>query len=226
MQKECIILAGGLGTRLKSISGDTPKPLVTVANRPFIFHILDRLIDEGFQHLILATSYLSNMVESTLGHNYRGVKISYSIEAEPLGTGGAIAQALSVASSENVLVVNGDTYVDISLDAFYKKHIASNKDVTLALINVPDTTRYGRVKMNDDTIESFLEKGESGPGCINGGVYWIKRTALSGFPVKFSFEELYLRMNISMLGGFKCDGYFIDIGIPEDYYRACEHFKI
>ncbi|MGL5485021.1 MAG: sugar phosphate nucleotidyltransferase [Shewanella sp.] len=222
---ECIILVGGMGTRLKAVSGDTPKPLVLVAERPFVYYIMDYLIDHGVNKIIFATSYKSGDFKSTLGTNYRGVEIYYSVENYPLGTGGGIRQAIEFVSGDNVLIFNGDTYATVDINKSFSKHITSGKEVTLSLFHVSDTSRYGRVNVQDDIITNFSEKSISGPGFINSGVYWINKRALDKQPQSFSFESDYLMKNIDKLGCDFFDGYFIDIGIPDDYYVACEKFS-
>ena len=222
---EAIVLAGGLGTRLKSVSGDVPKPLVDVCGKPFLFHVLDNLAAQGFTRAILGVSYRAEVFTEVLGEKYRGMEIEYSIEPEPLGTGGAIAQALGLAREQSVFVLNGDTFVEFLASEMLKTHQSGLAPVSMALVQVEDAARYGRVVLSTaGTVTDFEEKGRAGPGLINAGVYLLER-ALPGLPSgKFSFETEFLQANKSTISGFVVDGYFIDIGIPEDYYRACEYF--
>lgn len=222
---EAIVLAGGLGTRLKSVSGDVPKPLVDVCGKPFLFHVLDNLAAQGFTRAILAVSYRADIFSEVLGEEYRGMAIAYSIEPEPLGTGGAVAQALELAREQSVFVLNGDTFAEFSASKMLKAHQSNQALVSMALAHVENAARYGRVTLSaDGAVIDFEEKGCEGPGLINAGVYLLAR-ALPGLPSgKFSFETEFLQARKSTIFGFVMDGYFIDIGIPDDYYRACEYF--
>jgi len=225
MLTESIILAGGLGTRLKSVSGDVPKPLVEVSGKPFIYYIMDNLINQGITHLILAVSYKSDIFLSEIGEEYKGVKVSYSVEDSPLGTGGAIKQALSFCNSSDVLIVNGDTYLEIDFQALYKSHEETKSFISMALVNMDDVSRYGSVKLKEGKIVGFSEKGESGQGYINGGTYLVSSIHLELPNDAFSFEDTILKGSFSKINPFLCESYFIDIGIPSDYYKACETFK-
>ncbi|MFP1785996.1 nucleotidyltransferase family protein [Lonsdalea quercina] len=224
MLTEAIILAGGLGTRLKDISGDTPKPLVPVSGKPFVYYIMDNLVHQGISHIVFAISYQSDFFIDQIGEVYKGVKISYSVEKKALGTGGAIKQALDLCNSEHVLVTNGDTYVDIDLPVFYENHISFNKSVSIALVNVVDVARYGSVKLSGSDIVGFSEKGRSGSGLINGGMYLINKEKSSLNSGAYSFEDVFLKQKYPLINPFICNGFFIDIGIPSDYFKACEVF--
>lgn len=226
MISEAIILAGGLGTRLKSISGDIPKPLVEVGGKPFLFHVMDQLIDQGVIHIVLAISYRSDFVMAMIGTSYRSCKITYSVEKSPMGTGGAVAVALKYCVSDKVLVVNGDTYMEVNLSDFEAVHLEAGYSTSICVIEVEDTTRYGRVVCQGNSVINFTEKGVASAGLINGGAYLIDRLKVE-FPHKaFSMEEDYLKPNVGGLGCYVCKGYFIDIGIPEDYLRACSYFAL
>lgn len=223
MLTEAIILVGGLGTRLKSVSGNTPKPMVDVAGKPFLYHILDKLDDSGIKHVVLAVGFRYEDVMSDIGNKYKSLDISYSVEEELLGTGGAIAQSLSFCKTNNVLVLNGDTYVDLNIREFYDIYISSGSDISMALVTIEDTSRYGCVIVKNGYIDSFNEKGRSGSGLINAGAYIISKNI--DIPLgKYSFEEEILKNNKFQISPFLCDCYFIDIGIPQDYYKACSYF--
>ncbi|MBF0186793.1 MAG: nucleotidyltransferase family protein [Magnetococcales bacterium] len=224
---EAIILAGGFGTRLRSVVPDLPKPMAPVANRPFLEHILDELIGQGIERFILSTGYGHTIIHDHFAsreQRYRGCPILYSREKTPLGTGGAIRKALKEATSDHVLAVNGDTLFRVSLDQLSQCHHRHHAVVTLALKPMPECQRYGVVQCNDTgRITQFLEKGDhSGPGQINGGVYLLEAGALQEQPEQFSFERDFLERMVEQhpLMGHACDGYFIDMGIPEDYARA------
>lgn len=230
MFKEAVILAGGFGTRLSHVVSDVPKPMASVYGRPFLTYLIDRLIDAGIHRVILATGYKHECIESYFGSLYRGAEIVYSQEITPLFTGGAILQAAQKIESTDFVVLNGDTLFDIDLQNFYNFHSSHNAHLSVALRQVADTSRYGSVICANDRIVAFSEKNESiGSGDINGGIYAIHRDWLMSMdlPAKFSFEKELMQ---PMAGdptfyGLRFNNYFIDIGVPEDYFRAQEEFK-
>lgn len=220
-----IVLAGGLGTRLRIVSGDTPKPLVTIGSRPFLEYVLDTLVNAHVPVIFLATSYRWHLFRDHFGDTYRGVPLLYSVEDEPLGTGGAVRKCFQDNQFSTALVLNGDTLFKISLDAFVDAHFAKSSVLTLALRSVPDASRYGRVTCgNDQRILTFEEKGVHEPGLINGGTYVIDRSAFQhiSLPEKFSLETDLLQRGVTSIRpiGIVCNDYFIDIGIPDDFRRA------
>lgn len=230
MLREAIILAGGFGTRLSHVVSDVPKPMAPVYGKPFLTYLLDRLIDAGIRRVILATGYKHECIESYFGPSYRGTEIVYSQETTPLFTGGAIRKAAEQIQSEDFVVLNGDTLFDIDFAKLYDFHTKHHAKLSIALRQVADTSRYGSVTCTNDHIVSFSEKAESvGAGDINGGIYMINRSWLlnQDLPSKFSFEKELMQ---PMAGdpsfyGLSFNTYFIDIGVPEDYYRAQEEFK-
>ena len=224
--KEAIILAGGFGTRLQGVVKDVPKPMAPVNGRPFLTYILDYLIDYQYNKVILSVGYLHEKIEEYFGNQYKSLKIDYAVEVEPLGTGGGIAFAMSKCSSDNVLVINGDTMFKVNLTEFEQFFAKNNSLLNIVLREVDDVSRYGSVTIgNNNLIILFSEKGiSSGRGFINGGVYMINQTLFDKYPQpkKFSFEKdlmekLYMQEQFFAMPS---DGYFIDIGIPEDYARA------
>ncbi|MFZ6864750.1 nucleotidyltransferase family protein [Undibacterium sp. Ji67W] len=222
---EAIILAGGLGTRLKSVSGDTPKPLVRVAGKAFIFHLLDKLKIEGIQRVVLAVSYRAELFMEVVGETYREMDILYSVETEPLGTGGGLSQALELVTGSHALVINGDTYVDFNLGQVVADYQRIGTPILLGVVSVPDVGRYGQIEFSESGhLLAFAEKGGHGEGFINAGVYIVPRKLPDESAVKFSFETDYLHKKIASISTSKIDGYFIDIGIPSDYQIACEYF--
>jgi D-glycero-alpha-D-manno-heptose 1-phosphate guanylyltransferase len=220
-----VLLAGGRGTRLESVSGGLPKPLMEVGGRPFIEHVLENLMNFGCDHVVIAASYKWELLRDHLGANYKGCALDWSIESKPLGTGGAIHQAFRIFDLAAAFVLNADTLFRVNLDGLEALHLASGAAVTIALRAVPDVARFGEVVIDEDgRIELFSEKGRHGPGLINGGVYFVDgRVWLHGdFPEVFSFESDYLqqRGNSGSAFGYISDAYFIDIGIPDDLDRA------
>ena len=229
MIDEAVILAGGFGTRLSHVLGNVPKPMAPVFGRPFLAYLLDRLIDAGVSHVVLATGHMHHVIEGCFGGSYRSLRLTYSCESAPLFTGGAILKAAQSVSSGNFLVLNGDTLFDIDLQAFAAFHEERRAPLSVALRRVPDTARYGAVELSGDRITAFREKQDSaGGGIINGGVYAVNRKWLTGLRMldKFSFEKELLQPLAAERSfcGKVCDSYFIDIGVPDDYFRAQREF--
>ena len=225
MFSEAVILAGGFGTRLAHVLGNVPKPMAPIHGKPFLTYLLEQLEKAGVQHIILATGYKHEVIESYFGSHYRSLKVSYSEENIPLFTGGAILKASKLVEKEDFLVLNGDTLFDIDLEAFYNFHTHQQASVSLALRKVDDTARYGAVQVKGEQIIAFQEKNKSkGQGVINGGVYAINKKWLqqSNLPEKFSFEKEVLEQKVGTEAfyGKTFTDYFIDIGVPEDYYKA------
>ena len=223
---EVVILAGGLGTRLRSVVSDIPKCMAPVSGEPFLKHVFRYLAGYDVSRVILSVGYLREhifaWVESER-HNWP-FEIEFAVEKEPLGTGGGIALALTYAATRYVAVLNGDTLFNVDLSELYDRHVAMGGDVTLALKPMHDFDRYGTVRLGTSgRIEAFEEKRYCDKGLINGGVYIIDRHA-GIFPEaeKFSFETAVLAPLCAegRLRGIVSDSYFIDIGIPEDYARA------
>lgn len=230
MFKEAVILAGGFGTRLSHVVSDVPKPMAPVYGRPFLCYLLDRLADAGIQRVVLATGYMHEVIETYFGTGYQGLEIIYSNEDQPLFTGGAIRQAAEKIQSEDFVVLNGDTLFDIDFQQLYDFHTSHDAHLSIALRRVEDTGRYGAVTCENDRIVAFHEKTESqGAGDINGGIYAIKRTWLlnQNLPTKFSFEKELMQpfAGDPHFYGLSFNDYFIDIGVPEDYFRAQQEFK-
>lgn len=223
--REAVILAGGFGTRLRHVVSDVPKPMAPVCGRPFLSHLMDHLQTYGFDHIVLSTGYLHEKIEECYGGRYRDMEISYARETSPLGTGGAIVNALRHCRGDVVTVLNGDTLFRIDhdrLDRFFNQH---NTRLAIVLRHVDDTSRYGAVR-TDSTgrIVQFTEKSEAhGPGTINGGIYRLHRSLLEGFAwgEAFSFEKelMQVRYTQDEYYAYPADDYFIDIGVPDDYFK-------
>lgn len=222
--REAIILAGGFGTRLRSVVSDVPKPMAPVAGRPFLAYVFDRLKGQGYCHVVLATGYMHEKVEEYFGREYHGLAIDYARELSPLGTGGAIVNALQHCNEEYITVLNGDTMFDIDHEELCRRADEWHAPLTVVLRWVPDAGRYGTVEVDGDgRITAFREKDPStGSGHINGGIYRLQRSLLDGYAVgtQFSFEKEVLQALGRPFRAYAADGYFIDIGIPEDYQRA------
>lgn len=221
---EAIILAGGFGTRLAKVLPDIPKPMAPVGGRPFLEICLDMLAVKGFQHVILSLGYKAEIIQRHFGIRYRGIEIDYHIEDFPLGTGGATKAAMNLARNNEVFVLNGDTFIDLDFGAMYREHSATNVKVSITAVRVEDTYRYGRLAVSGGIITGFLEKGASGPGFINSGVYLLDHNLFNNFELapQFAIESDFFVPHLSYLSphAYVSQGYFIDIGIPEDWDRA------
>ena len=230
MIKEAIILAGGLGTRLRSVISDKPKCMALVAGKPFLHYLIEFLKKNGIEIFIFSVGYMHEMIEDYLKNNCPDLNYQLSVEDEPLGTGGGIKLACKKTFEKNVLVCNGDTMYKVNLKSLATFHEKVGADCTLSLKPMIDFDRYGAVELNKDhSVKAFREKQFYQSGLINGGVYAlnVKEFLKENLPEIFSFEKKYLEKNVDLsknkkpkLYGQVQDEYFIDIGIPEDYDRA------
>lgn len=221
---QAIILAGGRGTRLQAVCPDLPKVMAPVGSRPFLEILIDYLGREGIESVILSVGYRHEAIVEFFGDRYGCVSISYAIEHQPLGTGGAMRKALAQLSPGPAVVLNGDTFLQADYRKLMAAHRAAKASLTIALKHVDDVSRYGSVALSGDRIVGFSEKQAAGPGVINTGVYVLGADIFDGYdlPESFSFERdfLYRAPGVIAPHGHLVDGYFIDIGIPEDYRRA------
>lgn len=222
--KEAIILAGGLGTRLRQTVPDLPKPLARVCGRPFLEYVLDHIRAHGIEKVILSTGYMHKSIEGHFGKGYRDMTIEYAFEDEPLGTGGALRKALSLADDENLFALNGDSLFRVDMKSMAAFHLEKNALLTLAVKPGMDAGRRGSVLVEDSMVKGFIEKGGNGGTCdINAGVYAINRKCaglMRGLGKSFSFEKDFLEKGLARAFAYPSAAYFIDIGIPEDYLRA------
>ncbi|MCC8172706.1 MAG: nucleotidyltransferase family protein [Parabacteroides sp.] len=224
---EGIILAGGFGTRLQSVVSDVPKCMAPVNGKPFLHYLLAYLERAGFTHLILALGYKHEIVEEWLATYPTEMKLTTVTENEPLGTGGAVKLASQAATEAHVFILNGDTYFEVDYRGMLRAHRAGQQEATLALRKMTDFNRYGTVETDPGNrrIIRFREKQPCREGYINGGVYLLRKEAFGKLPAKGSLEKEYFekRVGEGIFTGFYQDGYFIDIGIPEDYDRFRQH---
>ncbi len=230
MIRECIVLAGGLGTRLRSVVADKPKCMAPVNDKPFLYYLLQYLIKQGITHVVLSLGYKSEQVIEWCQQAGLPIAFSYAIEAEPLGTGGAILNAVSHLKGNECFIVNGDTFFDVSLPAFHNFHQQVQSKLSLALKPMREFERYGSVQLDQDArITAFLEKKYCDEGLINGGVYLTSKQYLESLqlPTQFSFEKEVLEPEVKngQLYGFISETYFIDIGIPADYEQVQTDFR-
>ena len=216
---EAVILAGGLGTRLRGVIGEIPKCMAPVGGKPFLQYQLEWLSRFDVRHVVFSVGYLKEQVIDFVKSREWPFAVSFAVEKEPLGTGGGIRLALQKCREKQVFVLNGDTFYNADL-----RTLTFTAPVTLALKPMRDFDRYGAVDWDGDLVTGFREKKYCAEGLINGGVYAIDRSQLdmSLFPKTFSFEREVLEplTDYGLVAGEVQDGYFIDIGIPEDYARA------
>lgn len=224
---EAIVLAGGFGTRLAHVVSDVPKPMAPVAGKPFLEYILTDLVENGVSRIVLAVHHKKEIIMEHFGSDFCGVPVDYSVEEVPLKTGGAIKKALSLCKEERVLVINGDTFYQVPLNEMHTFAADRNVPVVIAVKEMTDFSRYGKVDVNENgLVTQFHEKEFCTRGYINGGIYDVARTALDAYPESFSIEEVCFpeMLKNDEIAAFPCDGYFIDIGIPEDYSKAQSDF--
>lgn len=230
-KREAIVLAGGLGTRLKDAVPDLPKCMAPVAGRPFLYYLINQLRMQNIQRLIFSLGYKHEAILDFLNTEFQSLNFDYVIEEEPLGTGGAIAFAMQKTETHNIFVVNGDTLFKFNGDELLQKHKASGSECTLALKPLEDFERYGVVKINkNNKITSFKEKQQYKEGLINAGVYLINKHKFrqNQFDKEFSFERNYLEkfVNEKDFSGVPQYVYFIDIGISKDFARAQDELEL
>lgn len=221
---EAIILVGGLGTRLRGVISDVPKPLASVAGRPFLAWVLDNLAKSGLRRVVLAAGYRAEKVQLTVGSRWQGMEVGYAIEESPLGTGGAVRHAVAKLQGSAVHVINGDTFLSYSPQGLEIATRQLGAAIGIALAEVSDVSRYGAVDVVQGRVNSFREKGHHGSGWINAGCYFLTAEALSMLPQEeaFSLETSFLvpQAGQGKVAGFTDTDGFIDIGVPEDYRRA------
>lgn len=224
---EAIVLAGGLGTRLKSVVADLPKPMAPIGDKPFLEYILRYLKKNGIRRVVMSVGYKWESIKEYFGDKFQNIELVYCVEDEPLGTGGAIKKALTLVKSAQVYIINGDTFFDVDLTDMVLKE---GSKLMLALKHMKNFDRYGCVEIDANAfVTAFTEKCYRVSGNINGGVYLTSRDIFDGYKLddKFSFEE-FIQNNFRNLKitAKIFDSYFIDIGIPEDYKRAQDELRL
>lgn len=230
MIKEAIILAGGLGTRLRSVVADVPKCMAPVNGIPFIDFVITYLKGEGIERFIFSVGYKSEIITEHLNTHFKELDKIYVTEDTPLGTGGAIKKACEAVNGQEVVIVNGDTIFNINLERLLEIHHASNADCSIGLHMMTNFNRYGTVTFDDNgIITAFYEKKQCAKGFINGGIYILntKRFLQKELPDTFSFEKEYLERYVTdgIFAGEVFYNYFIDIGVPEDYEQFQQKYS-
>lgn len=223
---DAIILAGGKGTRLRSILDDRPKPMALIAGRPFVGWLLLMLRRQGIQRVVMCTGHLSEAMESYFGNGQNiGMELVYAHDPFPLGTGGAVRNALDKTDSKRLLILNGDSYFRLDLPSFLKTHLALNARASISLVQIEDSSRYGSVKINKNgMVLGFLEKSSRRhKGLINAGIYLLEREVVEEIPEgkMISLErEIFPNLIGKGLYGMLYNEPFIDIGTPESFNKA------
>jgi D-glycero-alpha-D-manno-heptose 1-phosphate guanylyltransferase len=221
--QEAIILAGGLGTRLRGHIGDLPKPMAPVAGRPFLEWQLEALERRGVCRVILSVGFRRQVIESHFGEHRGKLDIAYAREDEPLGTGGAIKAAMELVHGQAAFVLNADTYIRAPL-----RQLESRPDCDLAVLvaRVADAARFGAVEVSRGRLVRFLEKGRGGRGLVNSGVYWMRKSLLQGIEprLRFSFESEFMERHAASgaICAVETDEPFVDIGVPDSLKAASE----
>jgi NDP-sugar pyrophosphorylase family protein len=225
-----VILAGGLGTRLRESVSDRPKVMAEVCGKPFINYLLDQLNNAGFKKSVLCTGYMADYVEESLKDAYQNLTICYSRESKSLGTGGALSLAKQYLKGSHVLIMNGDSYIEFNMHDFLNHHIQQNALVSILATEIEDIARFGSIEVTENNeITNFSEKGDkSGQGLINAGVYLMKIEAFDMLPVEVPCS-LEIQFFPTLVGKGLCaypiNGRFIDIGTPESYIEAEQFFS-
>lgn len=226
---EAIILAGGLGTRLREAVAGLPKPMAPVNGKPFLWYILNFLVKSNFKRVIISAGFKAEMIFEYFGNSFENIELKYVIEEQPLGTGGAILKAVREVSGEKVLIINGDTWFPVDIESMFGFHKLNKAGISIALKEMSDFDRYGSVELSGNRVLAFREKAFCRQGLINGGVYAIDKEFINSFalPEKFSFENEILEKLAGdpKLCGFISNAPFIDIGIPDDYNKAASFLK-
>lgn len=223
---QAIILAGGFGTRLKSLLGhELPKPMAPVAGKPFLSWLLEYMAGQGVHEAVLCVHHQARAIISYYGTQYAGIRLHYSREDAPLGTGGAIHKAMRMLNAKRpVLVLNGDSLVELNYRAMLAQHQHSGRTITLATSRVTDCSRYSRLTIENGMVTRYDLLGGTAPGDVSVGLYAVSPELFYGFelPQHFSFEQNFLQPFIEHIAPAAYRGvqYFIDIGVPKDYLRA------
>ncbi len=224
------ILAGGLGTRLRSVVADRPKVLAPVGGRPYVTYLLDQLAGAALREVVLLTGHGAAQVRAALGDCHAGVSLLYSVEPAPLGTGGALRHALPFLRSRTILLLNGDSYCDVDLGALQQLHHSEAADVSMVLARVCDARRFGGVCLAENgRVVRFAEKAARWGGWINAGVYLLDRSVIEPIPpggqVSLERDLLPWWVRSRRVYGLRCRGRFLDIGTPESYAEAERFFR-
>jgi D-glycero-alpha-D-manno-heptose 1-phosphate guanylyltransferase len=224
------ILAGGLGTRLRPVVADRPKVLAPIGGRPFLSFLLDNLEQAGIREAVLLVGFGADQVRTQFGDRYKGIQLLYSMEPEPLGTAGAVKLAAPLLRGHTVLLLNGDSHLELDLGTFLRFHSGHGGAGSIALASVENASRFGRVVLGaGDRIWRFEEKDPApAHGWINAGLYLFRKDLLEGITpgraVSLERDVMPRWVEAGHVFGFRGGSRFIDIGVPESYASAAEFF--
>lgn len=227
--KLAVILAGGLGTRLRKVVSNVPKSLAPIAGRPFLDWLLTALCRKGVDEVLLLLGYGAEKIMAFVGNGSKwGIKATYSIEDEPLDKAGALRNALSLISRPTFFFLNGDTLLDLNFDEMLSFHLSKKAKLTIAVRPWKDLSRVDPVKIDDEfKITTFGVKDvpseDDGLWLVNGGLYVVEKDVVEGLPLKrLSWEATVIPdlVERGVVYAYVSNGYFIDIGVPDDYFRA------
>ena len=227
---DAIFLAGGKGTRLQSVVSDRPKPLADINGKPFLYYLLVyflkfNLIDK----IILSIGYKKEMISDYFGSSFQGIPIEYSLEEEPLGTGGAILNSFKYSDSNDIIVFNGDSFFELDLNQFVNQSRKKGRPFSIALCEMQNFDRYGSVDFDENYITKFQEKKFMTKGFINTGIYLLEKNIFNSYQLGsvFSIESDFLQNFTKEIGisYYIQKGFFVDIGVPEDYYKYIDYIK-
>ncbi len=222
-----IILVGGMGTRLREVVKDVPKPMADINGKPFLAYLMENMVHFGCEEFILCVGYKREIIMDYFKDNFMGVPVKYSVEEELLGTGGAIKQAFELFDVDRAIILNGDTFVKMDYAEFEKQ--MRDEELGLSLKYVPNASRYGLVTTEGDRVVEFAEKRDTEEaGFINAGIYAVSKPLFRfADNKKFSFEKDILEKFVAEIKPkyFRAEDYFIDIGIPESYKQACAELE-
>lgn len=222
---KALILAGGFGTRLRTVVQNIPKVMAPVREIPFLEYLLEHLHKHAFTETLISVHYLAHHIKNYFGDNYKGMNIRYIEENAPLGTGGAIKHSMSFTQdTKNILVMNGDSFTNCNLKEIFEQHAKSDSKISILVKHMPISERYGTLEISNEIVRSFEEKSQKRNCYINTGIYVLRNDIFLDYslPEAFSFEQDFLQKKVDQLQirAIPTDGFFIDIGIPEDYNRA------
>ncbi len=228
--QSCIVLAGGLGTRLRSVVGDLPKGLAPVGRRTFLELQIDALLAAGIDEVILSLGYQADVVVRALERTLATRPVRHVIEPSPLGTGGALAHVMDTLALDEALAANGDTYLSCDLAGMLAPLQRGRGELfRMATLQVPDRSRYGGVRVGaQGQVEGFSEKGTPGPGAISVGFYRLCRESLPAAGSRacsLETEVLPALVARGAVSALPLQGDFIDIGVPADYHRFCQQYR-
>lgn len=222
---KALILAGGMGTRLRTALNDRPKPMADVSGSPFLLHIINQLKEAGIRDILMSIGYRAEIIKDHFGDGSDfGARISYSEEAEPLGTGGALQLALDQVRGDSFLVMNGDSHCQVDFEKFFNFHYERGAQLTMVVVRNKESGGYGVLDVDEmGRVARFYEKEKNEYGLINAGIYLMNREIIAFFPgdAKFSLEyDLFPKLIGKGFYAFITDAEMIDIGTPERYAEA------